>query len=121
MKRFLSFLILFSSTSTLVCCAIPALLVSLGMGAALVGIIGSFPQLVWFSENKVIVFSFGALLLLAGGLMQWRIKNESCPVDPVLGEACKTTRDWSRVVYFISLALYLIGAFFAFFAPYFFS
>lgn len=121
MKRFLSFLTLFSSASTLICCAIPALLVSLGMGAALVGIIGSFPQLVWFSENKVIVFSFGALMLLAGGIMQWKTRNESCPVDPVLREACKTTRDWSKIVYFISLILYLIGAFFAFLAPYFFS
>lgn len=117
MKKIISFLSLFSSASTLVCCAIPALLVALGMGAALVGVIGTFPQLIWLSENKPFVFGVGAFILAMGGFLQWRSRNESCPIDPILGEACKSTRDWSKVFYIISLVTYIVGAFFAFAAP----
>ncbi len=121
MRRLLTWLSLFTSFSTLVCCAIPALLVALGMGAALVGLIGAVPGLVWPSENKAIVFGSGAALLAAGGWLQWRARNEVCPVDPQLGAACATTRDWSRPVYFFSLAVFAVGAFFAFVAPRIFS
>ena len=39
---------LFTSFSTLICCALPALLVSIGAGATLAGIISNFPQLIFF-------------------------------------------------------------------------
>jgi hypothetical protein len=41
-----SLLSLFASSSTLICCAIPALLVSLGAGAALASLVAVFPQIV---------------------------------------------------------------------------
>ena len=43
---------LLASTATLVCCVLPAVLVSLGAGAVLAGLVSSFPQLVWLSEHK---------------------------------------------------------------------
>jgi len=114
MKRFISFLTLFTSVGTLVCCALPALFLVLGMGAAFAGIIGNVPQLIWFSENKILVFSIGAILLTTGGILQQRAKNLVCPIDPKLGVACKTTRDWSFWAYVISVGIYIIGAGFAF-------
>ena len=43
---------LFASSSTLVCCALPALLVAVGAGAALSSLVSAVPQLVWLSEHK---------------------------------------------------------------------
>jgi hypothetical protein len=117
MKRIVAFLSLFTSISTLLCCALPALFVVLGFGAAFAGLIGAVPQLIWLSENKLSLFAIGGTLLLVGGILRWRARDTMCPVDPVLGEACSTARDWSKPVYFTSLALYLIGGFFAFIAP----
>ena len=59
----ISFLGLFTSMSTLICCALPALLVSLGLGATMVGLVSSVPQLIWISENKVMVFGLSFVML----------------------------------------------------------
>lgn len=116
MKRTLAFLSLFTSLGTLVCCAIPALFVVLGFGAAFAGLVGNVPQLIWLSENKFWFFGAGAILLLAGGILQWRARVAACPVDSNMSEACRTARDWSKPIYFTSVAIYVIGAFFAFVA-----
>ena len=106
----LSWLSIFTSSSTLVCCALPALLVALGAGAALSSLVGAFPQIVWLSEHKVALFiTAGAMLALVAAL--------DCPADPQLAEACATAKDTSLIVYWVSLAIYTTGAFFAFVAP----
>ena len=117
LKRTVSFLTLFTSVSTLLCCALPALFVVLGMGAAFAGLVGAVPQLIWISEHKALFFVFGGVMLALGGVLQWRARSLACPIDPKLAEACTTTRDWSKWIYFGSLALYLIGAFFAYVLP----
>ncbi len=119
MKKLFSFLTLFTSMGTLICCALPALFVALGMGAALVGLIGNVPQLVWFSENKIWIFAIGGVLLGIGGFNHF--KNASCPVNSPLSKSCQTTKDWSKPLYFLSLGIYAMGAFFAFAAPYLFN
>ena len=116
-SRHMSALSLFTSFSTLICCALPALLVAVGAGAALAGLVSNVPQLVWISEHKGLVFGVaGAMLLLAGG-MQWRARNAPCPADPQLAETCRRTRRNSLRVYLLSLAIFAIGAWFAFAAP----
>lgn len=117
MKRLVAFLSLFTSLGTLVCCALPALLVALGMGAALAGLVGAVPQIVWLSENKLWLFGAGAILLAGGGYLQWRARFEPCPLDPGLARACAAARRSSKALYFVSLGIYSIGAFFAFAAP----
>lgn len=67
-----SWLSLLTSSSTLVCCALPALLVTLGAGASLVTLTGHVPQLIWLSEHKALVFGLAALALLLAGFAQWR-------------------------------------------------
>ena len=117
MKRTLAFLSLFTSISTLLCCALPALFVVLGFGAAFAGLVGAVPQLIWLSENKLWLFGIGGILLLMGGILQWRVRIIACPIDTSLGDACSTTRDWSKIIYLLSLGLYFTGVFFAFIAP----
>jgi hypothetical protein len=106
-----------ASSGTLVCCALPALLVMLGAGAALSGLVAAVPQIVWLSEHKGWVFGVAAVLMLAGGVLQWRNRHAPCPLDPALRAACMRARRWSFGVYLVSLALLGIGALFAFVLP----
>lgn len=115
--RWVSLLTLFTSSGTLICCALPALLVALGAGAALSSLIASVPQLVWFSEHKIAVFLTAAIMLLASGLLQWRARYLPCPADAALAQACARTRRQSLWLYLMSVAIFLLGGFFAFIAP----
>jgi hypothetical protein len=112
-----AWLSLLASSGTLVCCALPALLVMLGAGAALSGLVAAVPQIVWLSEHKGWVFGAASVLMLGGGVLQWRNRTAPCPLDPVLRSACLRTRRWSRVVYGISLLLLAMGTAFAFVLP----
>lgn len=108
---------LFATSSTLVCCAIPALLVALGAGAALSSLVSVFPQIVWLSEHKVGLFSFAGLSMAASGWMQWRARSAPCPLDPNLRDACLTTRRFSAKLYIASVFIYALGGWFAFIQP----
>jgi hypothetical protein len=116
-SRAASVLSLFTSGSTLICCALPALLVALGAGAALSSLVSAVPQLVWFSEQKEAVFSFATIMLAISGAMQWRARRLPCPADPGLARACTRARRMSLATYLVSLGLFLVGGFFAFVAP----
>jgi hypothetical protein len=106
-----------ASSGTLVCCALPALLVTLGAGAALAGLVSVFPQIVWLSEHKALVFGMAALAMAVAGVMQWRARSAPCPTEPALRDACLQTRRWSWRVYVLSLLFLALGAWFAFVQP----
>jgi len=119
-NSFFAYLTLFSSASTLICCALPALFVSLGMGAVLAGVATKIPGLIWISEHKPEVFAFAGVMLAFNGIWLWKQRNAPCPIDPELRSACLTGRKFSARVYAVSVLVFLIGAFFAFIAPYIF-
>jgi len=110
---------LLSSFSTLLCCALPALLVALGAGAVMAGIVTTVPQLVIVSEHKSAVFTFAGLMLALSAFMQCRNRRAACPIDPVQADACLKLRKYSAIVFYVSLIAYLTGLFFAYFAKYF--
>lgn len=111
-----NYLMLFSSASTLLCCALPTLLVSLGLGAVMAGLASNVPGLIWISENKPLVFSVAGILLFFNGLLMWLNRNAPCPIDPVLRDTCIRGRKTGRILYVVSVSMYLTGLFFAFFA-----
>lgn len=112
-----SWVSLFASASTLICCALPALLVSLGAGAALASLVSNVPQLIWISEHKPLVFGLAGTLLLLSGALQWRARSLPCPAAPALAAACTRARRNSLRIYWLSTVIFLIGAWFAFVAP----
>ena len=59
-----AFLSLFTSTGTLICCALPALLVSIGAGAVMAGLIEAVPQITWLGKNKGFVNAEGSMAKL---------------------------------------------------------
>jgi len=115
--KHLSLLSLFSSGGTLICCALPALLVSFGAGAVMASVVSSVPQIVWFSEHKLGVFIFAGMMLSISGFLQWKARSLPCPSDKELAELCNKTRVNSLRVYFFSVCIFLIGGFMAFVAP----
>lgn len=115
--RTASALSLLTSGGTLICCALPALLVSIGAGAALSSLVTAIPQLIWFSLHKDAVFGIGALTLLAAGALQWHARSLPCPLDPALSAACTATRRKAVRLYWVSVIIYGVGVFFAFLAP----
>lgn len=107
---------LFGSTATLICCALPALFVALGMGAVVAGLVSAVPQVTWLSENKPFVFGGSGALIALATFLQWRARNAPCPTDPVAARACQRLRAASVVILFIAAVSWCIGAFFAFLA-----
>ena len=115
--RWVAFLSLFTSTGTLICCALPAMLVALGAGAALSTLISAVPGLVWISEYKEAVFVFAGIMLTVSGWLQWRSRFAPCPVDAAQRNACLRTRRSSALVYGASVVVFMVGGFFAFMLP----
>ncbi len=110
-----TWLTLFASTGTLICCALPIIFVSLGFGATVAALTSSFPLLITLSLHKAWVFAFsGAMLALSGWLM-YR-PGRTCPTDPELGQLCNTTQPWNRRLYWSSVVIWCIGFFAAFLA-----
>ena len=107
---------LFTSLGTLICCALPALMVTLGMGATLAGLIGVFPYITSISDYKEYTFIISGILIFFGFFSQWSTKNVSCPRDPVKAKLCSKLRSLSWIMLYISLTLFLVGFFFAFIA-----
>ncbi|TBO30467.1 hypothetical protein EYS42_10475 [Aquabacterium lacunae] len=112
-----SWLALFAGTSTLLCCALPAMLVTLGAGASLATLVSVFPQIVWLSEHSAWVFCIGAVMLLLGGAAQWQQRHAPCPLDPGLRQACMAQRRRSVRIYGVSVLLFAVGSWFAFIQP----
>lgn len=115
--KHISLLSLFTSGGTLICCTLPALLVSLGAGAVMASVVSSVPQIVWFSEHKLGVFIFAGVMLSISSFLQWQARSLPCPSDKDLADLCNKTRVNSFRIYIFSVSVFLIGGFMAFLAP----
>ncbi len=109
-------LALFASLSTLVCCALPALLITIGAGAVMAGLVSSVPGLVWLTEHKATLFMISGGLLALATVVKWKTRNAPCPVDPKQAKACARSRRIGTIVLSVAGVAYLVGGFFAFFA-----
>jgi len=103
-----TYLTLFASSGTLICCALPIILVSLGLGTTVAALTSNFPLLVTIAEYKTWVFvGSGGLLLISGWLM-YR-SGRTCPTEPELARLCQKTQTWNRRIYWTSITLWGIG------------
>ena len=82
------------------------------------GLASNIPGLVWVSEHKTQVFVVAGIALVVNGFWLWKQRNAPCPTDPKLRDACIKGRKFSLYVYGVSVGIFLVGAFFAFVAPY---
>ncbi len=117
MKKVYAVAALLGSVTTLFCCFLPVLFVTFGFGAAFAGLIGAVPQITFFSQHKIWVFSIGGALIALATFIQWRARNNACPIDPKLAEGCTTAKVWSKRILIAATIVYGLGFFFAFILP----
>ena len=108
---------LIASSATLVCCVLPAVMVSLGAGAVLVGVVSMFPQLIWLSEHKGAVFGVAGVMLVLSGSMLHQASRLPCPTDPEAALMCRRLRRVSAGLFWTAAAAYVAGGGFVLVAP----
>lgn len=117
MSKMWSGIALLGSSATLVCCVIPALLVTLGFGATLAGAISAIPQLTLFSENKGFVFAVAGALVALSIWARSRPEAQTCPSDPALARACMRARRTSKALLISAVCIYAGALFFVYVLP----
>ncbi|MBA3640533.1 MAG: hypothetical protein M3541_07370 [Acidobacteriota bacterium] len=116
--RFVSYTSLFTSFGTLVCCALPSVLVLIGLGATVASFLSAAPWLVTLSRNKEWVFAISGALIALNFVYVYRVAprlraaGEACPIDE--RTACSTADTVSRVTLWTSAVIYVVGFFAAF-------
>ncbi len=105
-------LTLFTSSSTLLCCALPITLTTLGMGAVSATLFSKIPVISPFLktlaryENWVFGFSF---FMISFGFWSVFRKGRACPADPELGAACARADTWNKRFLFLSALIWIVG------------
>ena len=103
-----SWVLLFTTSATLTCCALPILLVSLGFGAAVASVAGAVPWLVELSLHKSWIFAGSGLMIIAAAGVIHR-PGRICPTDPELALACARADVWNRRFLWLSAAIWSLG------------
>ena len=101
------------ASGTLLCCALPILLVTLGMGATVAALVSAAPWLVALIHYKGWMFAISAVGLVAAGFFLYR-PGRACPTEPRLARLCAIADRWNRRVLMIAGVLWVVGAFSAY-------
>ncbi len=113
MKKILGFLAFLGSSGTLFCCVIPALLATVGGGAAVSAFISVFPWLVPLSQHKGWLFGVAGLLLFVNGFFVFRPRSKLvCSVTG--GGICETSGAFGKILFAVAVIFYSAGFFTAF-------
>lgn len=99
---------LFTSSTTLVCCAIPIVLVSIGLGAVSASLFANLPFLVTLAQYKAWMFTISGGVLMFTAWLLFR-SGRSCPTDPDLAEQCDRTHRLSTRFLWVSAAIWVVG------------
>lgn len=111
--RLFGFLSLFTSFGTLMCCALPSLLVLFGLGATVASFLSVAPWVVTLSRHKDWVFAGSGTLIALNFVYAYALAprlrgpDYTCPVEAP--RACGTADRVSRIVLWISAAIYGFG------------
>jgi hypothetical protein len=113
----LSYFSLFTSLGTLLCCALPSLLVLFGLGASVASMLTFTPWLVALSRHKVWTFSIsGTLIALSFVNIYYFVPHlkgsDTCDVGD--GSACRDASRVSKILLWISAGIFALGFFVAY-------
>jgi mercuric ion transport protein len=112
----LSYCSLFTSLSTLLCCALPSLLVLLGLGASVASMLSSFPWLAALSRHKDPTFGIAGVLIACSFLNTYYIlpRKGAKECVPDSAGACVKASSVSRILLWVSAVIYAVGFLLAF-------
>jgi mercuric ion transport protein len=112
----LNYFSLFTSLSTLLCCALPSLLVLFGLGASVASILSFMPWLVTLSQHKQLTFGVSGVLIALSFVNIYyispRIGAKECSADNP--SACEEASRLSRILLWVSAFIYAVGVFVAY-------
>jgi len=112
----LNYFSLFTSLSTLLCCALPSLLVLFGLGASVASMLSFMPWLVTLSRHKQWTFTVSGVLIALSFVNMYyvspRIRAKGCNTDDP--SACEEASKLSRVLLWVSAGIYAVGVFVAY-------
>jgi hypothetical protein len=112
----LSYFSLFGSVGTLLCCALPSLLVLFGLGASVASMLSSVPWLVRLSQHKPWTFSASGILIALSFVNMYyigpRFRVDECNADNP--SACIEAGRLSKIVLWGSALIYAVGFFVAY-------
>lgn len=95
-----------------ICCILPTLLLTLGTGSVSVNLLGIAPWIILLFKYKIFVFIISGLFIVISGNLCFKERNDCCHNNRNKAIICV----FNKVFYFISVATWLIGFFFAFVA-----
>jgi mercuric ion transport protein len=111
----LSYFSLFTSVGTLLCCALPSLLVLAGLGGSVASTLSAVPWLVTLSRHKQWTFSISGALIVLGFLNMYHFapgpRANACDLD---SSACDSASNFTKRLLWISAVIYAVGIFAAY-------
>jgi hypothetical protein len=113
----LNYFSLFTSFSTLICCALPSVLVLLGMGTTVASLLSAAPWLVSLSRHKIWIFSTAGILIATSFVMTYAIaprlrQGVACEADDPA--TCVEVSKVSRAILWGSATVWSCGFFVAY-------
>jgi len=114
----LNYFSLFTSLSTLLCCALPSLLVLFGLGASVASLLSFMPWLVILSRHKAWTFSISGILIALSLINNYcivprlQMTDYSCNADD--HSACREVSRISQLLLWMSVVIYATGFFVAY-------
>lgn len=109
-QRISSSLALFTSTGTLLCCALPAAVSTLAGGSAVLGLTSALPWLIPLSHYKDWIFLTAGVMILISGILTLRPKGAiACSITG--GQGCEVAGKFTKFMFWVSVGIYIIGAF----------
>jgi mercuric ion transport protein len=112
----LSYISLFTSLSTLLCCALPSVLVLVGLGASVASMLSFMPWLVVLSRHKQWTFAISGVLITVSFLNTYylapRFRAEECIADNP--SACSDASKLGKILLWVSAGIYAVGLFVAY-------
>lgn len=112
-QKLASYLALFTSTGTLLCCALPSAIAVVAGGAAVTSFISTFPWLVPLSQQKEWIFLASGLMIVLSGVLIYRPKGRlACTITG--GQGCEVAGRFTKVMFWMSGGIFAVGVFFAY-------
>lgn len=113
-ERIIQLLSLFTSSGTLICCALPALVAAIAGGAAVSSMISVFPWLVPLSKHKLWIFIAAGVFIALSGWLAFRPQPGATCDAGKAESGCDISLGFQKRMFLISASIYLFGVFFTY-------